>query len=143
MFLGEFTHSIDDKGRLAIPARYRKQLVDGSVVTQGFDSCLFLYPGSEWEKLAQKLAALPISQPSARSVVRLILGGAMAVEFDSQGRILVPAYLRAYAKIDKEAVITGLYNRLEIWNPVTWQSYKTKAEAVADKLAPDLFQLGI
>src|SRR3990167_8663479 len=114
MFIGEFSHKIDAKGRSAIPVKFRAALKEGAVVTRGLDSCLFIYTKKEWQILATKLAALPLSRADARAFARLMLAGAMDVDIDKQGRILIPDYLREYAGLKKEAVFTGFYNRIEI-----------------------------
>lgn len=143
MFIGEYTHSIDEKGRMAIPSKMRRQLGEGAIVTRGTDNCLFVYPKDEWMKLAQKLASLPISDAKARSFARLMLAGANEVEFDGQGRALLPKYLRDYAHLNRRAIVAGLYNRLEIWEEESWKKYKTSAERDQDKIADHLAQLGI
>lgn len=143
MFIGEYHYSIDDKHRLGIPVKFRANLRQGAVVTRGIDVCLFLYPKTEWQKLAQKLANLPISQAKTRAFSRLMLAGAMDVKLDKQGRIIIPDYLRTYGKIGKKVVIAGLYNRLEIWNEEKWQEYKSKAEASSSEIAETLGDLGI
>ena len=121
MFIGEYQHTIDDKGRLAIPVKFRKMLEGGAVVTRGLDNCLALYTMGEWEKLASRLGNLPIASANTRAFARLMLAGAMDVSLDSQGRIVVPDYLRSYATITKKAVIAGLYNRLELWDHARWE----------------------
>lgn len=143
MFLGEYEHSIDSKGRLAVPARFRAGLKEGLVITRGLDNCLFVYPKKEWEKLAQKLIQLPISQANTRAFARLMLAGAMDVKVDSQGRIVVPDYLRQYASIIKKVVITGLYNRLEIWDGKQWERYKSKTEKDSNDIAEKLGALSV
>src|SRR3989339_113225 len=107
MFIGEYTHNIDEKGRLQVPAKFRAKLSSGAVITRGLDSCLFLYPKEEWELLAEKIANLPMSNAASRSFARLLLAGAMDVELDKQGRIIVPAFLRKYAEIKKSTVLVG------------------------------------
>ena len=143
MFIGEYKHNIDDKGRLAIPAKQRAKLSDGAVVTRGLDKCLFLYPQSEWEEIAKKLSALPISQAKARAFSRLMLAGAMPVELDSQGRITLPEYLREFAVLNKKVVVAGLYDRLEIWDENAWDEYKTGTEKESNDIAESLGELGI
>lgn len=143
MFIGEYSHTIDEKGRMAVPAKVRKNLGTGAVVTRGLDSCLWLFPKKQWDELAQKLAQLPMTDPNSRAFSRLMLAGAMEVEFDSQGRVLLPAYLRDFAKLSKNAVIAGLYNRLEIWDAETWKVYKTKTEKESDTIAAHMADLGI
>jgi len=143
MFIGEFRHNLDNKGRLAIPAKFRKDLVSGAVVTKGLDDCLFLYPKKDWEVLAQKLTTLPISQANSRAFSRLMLSGAVEADLDVQGRILIPDYLRQYANLGKRVVITGLYNRVEIWDEKTWLDYKAKTEKNSSEIAEKLGALGI
>ena len=143
MFLGEYTHSIDTKGRVAIPAKFRDKLTAGAIITRGLDQCLFIFTSAEWEALAQKLIALPLAQANSRAFVRLMMAGAANVDIDAQGRVLVPEYLRNYAKLKKEAVVTGLYNRIEIWDRESWERYKQKTEGASDEIAEKLGELGI
>lgn len=143
MFLGEFKHTIDSKGRLAIPAKFRANLSGGAIITRGLDKCLFLFPQKEWDILANKLVNLPLSQSDSRAFVRLMLAGAGDVEFDAQGRILIPENLRDYAKLSKKIIVTGLYNRIEIWDEDEWSRYKSKTESASDEIAEKLGQLGI
>jgi MraZ protein len=143
MFIGEYQHVIDGKGRLAIPQKFRKQLAGKAVVTRGLDDCLFVYTAAEWKKIADKLAALPFSQANSRALARLMLAGAMDVELDKQGRVLLPDYLRKYAGLKKDAVITGLYNRLEIWDKKAWERYTTKTEKNAEDIAEQMGELGV
>ncbi len=143
MFLGEFEHTIDDKGRLIIPAKYRGELAAGLVVTRGIDQCLFVYPVKEWDELAARISQLPLTQKNARTFTRLIFAGATDLVPDRQGRILLPPYLREYADIEDEAVIIGLNERLEIWNPQRWRDVKSQLEEEADAIAEQLVDLGI
>jgi len=143
MFIGEYTHSIDTKGRMAIPVKMRGKLSDGAIVTKGLDNCLFIYPKIEWEKLAEKLANLPISDTKARAFARNFLAGAMELEFDKQGRVLLPGYLRQFAALGANAIIAGLYNRIEVWNEKTWKEYKTQTESSETEINEHLSQLGI
>lgn len=143
MFIGEYNHNLDDKGRLAIPAKFRAILKDGAVVTKGLDNCLFLYTKEQWEKMAEKFAALPISQANARAFARHMLAGAMDVDFDNQGRITLPEYLRQFATLKKKVIIAGLYNHLEIWEEEAWKRYKSEAERNSNQIAEDLGALGI
>jgi len=143
MFIGEYFHTIDAKGRMAIPSKMRGKLGSGAVVTRGLDACLWVFPKKEWEELAQKLASLPLSNASSRAFSRLMLAGAMEVAFDSQGRVLLPAYLREYAGLSKSTVIAGLYNRLEIWDEVKWSDYKTKTEKQTDQISQAMSDLGV
>ncbi len=143
MFIGEYNHNLDDKGRLAIPAKFRTALKKGAVVTKGLDNCLFLYPLQQFEKIAAKFAALPISQARARAFTRHMLAGAMDVEFDNQGRITLPEYLRRFSGLKRKVVITGLYNHLEIWEETAWNKYKTTADKNSNAIAEELGDLGI
>lgn len=143
MFIGEYAHNLDDKGRLAIPAKFRRELAKGAVVTRGLDNCLFLYTKTEWAKLAEKLAALPISQANSRAFSRLMLAGAMDVELDTQGRAILPEYLRQFANLKKSVVIAGLYNRLEIWDQENWSKYKGTTEAESGAIAERMAELGV
>ncbi len=143
MLLGEFEHTLDTKGRIAIPAKFRDELKSGAILTRGLDDCLFLFAQKEWDALAQKLIALPLAQADSRAFVRLMLAGACDVEVDSQGRVLVPDYLRAYAGLSKQAVVAGLYNRIEIWDSARWADYKKKTESQSEVIAERLGELGI
>lgn len=143
MFIGEYTHTIDEKGRMAIPSKFRTDLQKGAVVTRGIDHSLFLYTMDEWKTLAEKLSQLPISQKNSRAFARLMLAGAMDVKIDSQGRINIPDYLREYASCKKDVVIVGLYNRLEIWDKATWNTYKKQTEDASQDIAEQMSELGI
>ena len=143
MFIGEYTHNLDQKGRLAIPVKFRAQLGEGAFITRGLDQCLFVYATKDWEVLAEKLNQLPISQANSRAFARLMLAGAMAVDLDVQGRILVPDYLRAYSGLKKKAVVAGLYGRIEIWDDEKWTAYKNNAERQSDEIAEKMGELGI
>lgn len=143
MFLGEYKHSIDTKKRLAIPAKFRRALGKKAVITRGLDNCLFVFTSAEWKKLADKISALPLGQRDARGFARLMLAGAAEVSMDSLGRILVPDYLKHYASLDKQVVVTGIANRIEIWDERAWEAYKGKSERNADKLAETMGELGI
>ncbi|KKS64473.1 MAG: Protein MraZ [Parcubacteria group bacterium GW2011_GWA1_42_7] len=142
MLIGEYKHTIDDKKRLAVPAKLRKELGKGAVLTRGLDNCLALYPLKEWEKLADKLSKLPTGQIEARGLARVILAGAVEVETDALGRILVPDYLKQYAGIEKNAVIAGVFNHLEIWDEAKWESYKQKTEKEVGDMASKLSEIG-
>lgn len=139
LFIGEYRHQLDDKGRLAIPSKFRSNLKKGAVVTKGLDGCLFLYMPDEWNKLVMKLTQMPISQSNARAFARLMIAGAMAVEVDSQGRINLPRYLIDFAGLKGISVIAGLMSRLEIWNEKKWEEYKKKTEKESEKMAEALF----
>lgn len=139
VFIGEYTHVLDSKGRLAIPAKFKKLLAKGAIVTKGLDGCLFLYTADEWKKLVDKLGQMPISQGNARAFARLMLAGAMPVTLDSQNRINLPNYLIAFAGLKTTAVLAGLMNRLEIWDDKKWTTYKKKTEPESEKIAEQLF----
>lgn len=141
--IGEYSHNLDDKGRLAIPKKFRSDLSKGAVVTRGLDNCLFLYTKKEWEKLAEKLAQLPFSQANTRAFARLMLAGAMDVDIDKQGRIMLPDYLRTFAGLTKNTVVAGLYNRLELWDQGKWKEYKKKTEKESNKIAEQMAELGV
>jgi len=143
MFIGEYSHTIDEKGRVAIPSKFRKLLKKGAVVTRGLDNCLFLYSLESWGELAKKLSALPISQSKARAFARLMLAGAMDVNFDNQGRIGLPEYLRKFGGLKKKTVVAGLYDRLEIWDEERWNKYKSGAEKDSGDIAEALGELGV
>lgn len=143
MFIGEYVHTIDNKRRVAIPSKFRKDLGKKAVVTRGLENCLVLYPLTEWQKLAEKLSSLPTSRGEARGFTRLMLAGAMDVIFDGLGRILIPDYLTKYASLKKNAAVIGLGNRIEIWDENKWQEYKNRTETKVEDIAEKLGELGI
>lgn len=143
MFIGEFHYNIDSKARLAIPAKYRQYFSEGAVVTRGLDRTLFLFPKEEWNKLAQRIAQLPLAKANTRAFARLMLAGAFSVELDRQGRIVLPEYLRDYAQLKKKVVIAGVYNRLEIWDEALWEEYKKDTEKSSTEIAETLGELGV
>lgn len=139
MFLGRHAHAVDSKGRLAVPARFRDALGDGLVLTRGIDRCLSLYPMSAWIPLAGRVSALSVSDPDARNFRRMVFAEAVDLTLDRQGRILIPPELRAYADIDREAVVVGVHDAIEIWSPARWETMNTVMEqdgaAIAQRLA--------
>ena len=143
MFIGEYQHNLDQKNRMAVPAKFRLVLNKGAVVTKGLDNCLFLLPKTEWQKLADKLAALPIAKANARAVARLMLAGAMDVEIDKQGRMLIPDYLKEFAGLKKTVIVAGLYDRLEIWDEAKWNQHKKGTENKSGDIAEALGELGV
>lgn len=143
MFIGEYSHTVDSKKRLAVPSKFRKDLGSRAVITRGLDKCLFIYPLKTWEELAKKLGTLPVGEAGTRSFIRLMLAGATDVDVDRQGRILIPDYLKNYASLKKSVTIAGLYNRLEIWDANKWKTYRNKAEKNTDEIAEQLGKLGI
>lgn len=143
MFIGEYQHTIDEKGRVALPVKFRAKMADGAVVTKGLDDCLAVYTISEWETLAEKLSTLPLTQAASRAFARLMLAGAVQVNIDKQGRVNIPAYLREYAGISGQVVVAGLYSRVEIWSQKRWQEYKLKTEKDSNAIAEELGNLGV
>lgn len=143
MFIGEYRHNLDEKGRLAIPVKFREKLRGGAVITKGLDNSLFLYPKKEWEKMAEKLSSMPISQSGARAFSRMMLAGAYDIEIDKQGRAVVPQTLRDFAGIKGNTVIAGLYKRIEIWDLKSWEKYKENTEKESNEIAENLSELGI
>lgn len=138
MFLGEFQHSIDEKGRVIMPARFREQLGNSFIITRGLDGCLFVYPLQEWEKLSDEVQNLPLAKKDARSFSRLLFSGAVEAECDKQGRVSIPNPLRDYARIQKEVVVIGVSARIEIWAAESWaiinEDVADKFEELAEKL---------
>ncbi len=143
MFMGEYHHSLDTKGRLIIPAKFREQLGTTFVVTRGLDNCMFVYPQDEWTLLEEKLKSLPMTKGEARAFVRFFFSGASECELDKQGRIVVPPALRDYAKMDKDVVIIGVSNRLELWAEEMWAEYLAKAAESYEEIAEKIVDLGI
>lgn len=140
MFIGEYIHTIDQKRRLAIPSKFRKNLGKRAVITRGLDNCLVIYPLEEWEKMANKLENLPSGIMNARGFTRIMLSGATDVELDRLGRILVPDHLKDYAFFKKNIAVLGLSNRIELWDTTRWKEYKDKMEKTVGDMAQ---QLGI
>jgi MraZ protein len=143
MFLGEYAHTIDDKGRLTIPARFRDELEGGVIITRGLDGCLWAYSRSEWEELANKIAKLPTTNPAARNFARFMFSSAFDSVPDRQGRILVPQNLRDYAGIQDDTVVIGVMSRLEIWNPSRWSQVVAEVEQNPEAIVAQLQDLGI
>lgn len=143
MFIGEYKYNLDDKNRLAIPSKFRNLFSDGAVITKGLDSCLFIYTAKEWQKLVDKLANLPISQAKSRAFSRMMLAGAMDVILDKQGRIILPDYLKQFAELNKQVVVAGLYNRLEVWDEKAWSKYQRISEKDSNQISEGLVDLGI
>lgn len=144
MFIGEHRHNLDQKGRLQVPMKWRSKLAaEGAVITKGFDGSLKLYPATVWQGIAEKLANLPQSQPQARAYVRQTLAGAVDVEVDKMGRVLIPGYLREYAHLDKEAILAGLHDHIEVWNQRTWSKYVNDIDQSSTEFNQTLQDLGI
>ncbi len=143
MFIGEYKHTIDTKKRLALPYRFRRELGKEVIVTRGFDKCLVVYPQKEWKGVIEELKKLPNSRAENRKFNRVVLAGAVEVNLDKLGRILIPDYLKEYAGLKKNITVCGLSNKLEIWDVQKWETYRKKAEQDIDKVAEKLPDLGI
>lgn len=143
MFIGEYQHTLDDKGRIIIPSRFRDDLGDGFVMTKGLDNCLFVYPKSEWNVLEEKLKTLPLTNRDARAFIRFFFSGATECILDKQGRVLIPANLREHSKLDKDAVIIGVATRMEIWSKDEWDSYNDDDNLSYESIAEKMAELGI
>ncbi|RKD34292.1 division/cell wall cluster transcriptional repressor MraZ [Thermohalobacter berrensis] len=143
MFIGEYQHSIDKKGRLIIPAKFREALGNSFILTKGLDNCLFVYPLDEWRKFEEKLNSLPLTRKDARAFVRFFFAGATECQLDKQGRILIPSNLRKHCKLEKDAVIIGVSNRVEIWSLEEWDSYNEADDLSYENIAEKMAELGI
>lgn len=143
MFIGEYSHSIDKKGRVIVPAKFREDLGSFFILTKGLDNCLFVYPLEEWKILENKLKTLPLTRKDARAFVRFFFSGATECELDKQGRILIPSNLRAHAKLDNEATIIGISNRVEIWSSKEWEEYNNDDDLSYENIAEKMAELGI
>lgn len=143
MFMGEYRHSLDTKGRVIIPAKFREDLGERCVITRGLDQCLFIYPLAEWATMESKLRQLPLTQRDARAFVRFFFSGATDVELDKQGRVMVPSNLREYASLSKDVVVIGVSSRVELWSKEIWEDYVDEAETSFDSIAEKIVDLGI
>ncbi len=143
MLIGEYTHTLDPKKRLSLPSKWRKELGKTLIITRGLDNCLFVYPHTEWEKITSKIGELSLGSADTRSFNRFFLSGAVEVEVDSVGRILVPDFLKDFAKLDTKVVLAGIHDRVEIWDDNRWTEYKAKIEMQADALAEKLSDIGV
>ena len=143
MFIGEYEHSVDAKGRLIMPAKLKGDIGEKFVVTKGLDGCLFAYSLDEWSNFEEKLKALPLTNKNARDFVRFFLSGAIECEIDKQGRFLISSNLRSYAILEKEVVIIGVGTRIEIWNREKWKDYSSDDNISADEIAENMTMLGI
>jgi MraZ protein len=137
MFIGEYIHNLDEKGRLAIPVKFRNKLAGGAVVTKGLDNCLSLYTQESWQKQVEKLESLPQTASKSRAYSRFILAGAFEVETDKQGRVVLPQTLREYANLKGTAIVTGLGDHVEIWDQKTWNSYRENIEKESVDIAEE------
>ena len=143
MLIGEFRHSLDDKKRVAVPRAFRGELGKKVVITRGLDNCLFLYPKSEWQKMSEKLSALPMGQANSRGFNRFVFSGASEAEIDALGRILIPDFLKKFAGLSSKLVVAGVNNRVEIWDEARWDEHTRAIEREADRLAEQLGEIGI
>ena len=143
MFMGEYQHSIDAKGRLIVPAKFREGLGEHFVVTKGLDNCLFAYPQSEWKAFEQKLSRLPLTSTDARKFVRFFFSGAVECDLDNQCRIILPINLREYAHLKKEIVSIGVNNRVEIWDKQSWRAYNEEENFISNDLAFKMENIGL
>lgn len=143
MLMGEYAHSLDSKGRLILPAKFREELGEFFIATKGLDNCLFLYGKDEWAILEGKLKQLPLAKPEARAFVRFFFAGAAELDCDKQGRFLLPPNLREYAGLEKDVVLIGVSNRIEIWDRQAWDNYNENISPTVTEIASTLIDLGI
>ncbi|MEY8415612.1 division/cell wall cluster transcriptional repressor MraZ [Tissierella praeacuta] len=143
MFIGEYQHTLDTKGRIIIPSKFREELGEEFVMTKGLDNCLFVYPKEEWIILEEKLKTLPLTNRDARAFIRFFFSGASEGSLDKQGRVLIPANLREHSKLDKEAVVIGVSTRMEIWSKEEWDAYNNDDNLSYDSIAEKMAELGI
>ena len=143
MFYGEYQHSVDPKGRVIVPAKFREGLGEKFIITKGLDNCLFAYSPTEWSNLEAKLKTLPMTNKDARAFIRFFFAGASECEVDKQGRILIPQNLREYAALEKDVYVIGVSTRVEIWDKSKWESYSGDDNINADSIAEKMAELGI
>ena len=143
MFMGEYSHTIDTKGRLIIPSRFREELGETFVVTKGLDGCLFVFSDEEWKAFENKLKSLPLTNKNARQFARFFVAGATPCELDKQRRILLPATLREFAGLEKDVVLTGMLNRIEIWSKDKWNENNSLDDVAMDEIAEQMTDLGL
>jgi MraZ protein len=143
LFIGTFEHSIDDKGRLAIPARFRSELADGMFVTRGIDRCLMVLTNEHWQRLVDGMSSLPMLQNDARRLQRHFFSGAAQLQTDRLGRVLIPQFLRDYAQLSSEVVVVGVMNRIEIWDQQGWAAERDEVESLSSDLAEHLSSLNL
>ncbi|MGD7043587.1 division/cell wall cluster transcriptional repressor MraZ [Jeotgalibacillus proteolyticus] len=143
MFMGEYQHNIDTKGRIIVPAKYREYVEDVFVITRGLDQCLFGYPMNEWRRLEEKVRSLPVTKKDARAFARFFFSGAVECEIDKQGRINLPKNLLDYAKIEKECMILGVSSRIEIWGKSIWENYLDEQEDSFAEIAENLIDFDL
>lgn len=143
MFIGEYQHTLDDKKRISLPSKFRKELGKTVILTRGLDNCLFLYSQSQWEKISEKLSELSIGRADSRGFNRFMLSGAIDLSVDGAGRILIPDVLKDFAHLKSKVVLAGVGNRVELWNGKLWDDYKRRIEKQADVLAEKLGDVGM
>lgn len=143
MFMGEYQHTIDSKGRVSMPAKFREELGERFVATKGLDKSLFVYPMEEWQRLSQKLRSLPFTRADARAFARFFFSGAVECELDKQGRVLLPQLLREHAKINKDVIIIGVSTRVEIWAKEVWEEYSLQAATNYEEIAEKMVDLDL
>ena len=143
MLIGEYLHKMDSKGRLINPAKFREELGDNFVATRGLDNCLFIFPMDEWEQLSKKIANTPVTNKNARFFARFFISGATESTLDKQGRINIPTNLKEYAELEKEIVVIGLTNRIELWAKENWDQFLETTEDSTDEIAAAMQDLGI
>jgi MraZ protein len=143
MFMGEYHHSIDMKGRMIVPSKFRDELGEMFIITRGLDQCLFGYPLSEWALIEEKLKGLPLTKKDARAFTRFFFSGATESELDKQGRINIPTPLLQYAKLEKECVVLGVSNRIEIWSKQIWEDYFSQSEDSFAEIAENMIGFDI
>lgn len=143
MLIGEYIHTLDPKKRIALPAKFRKELGKKVVLTRGLDNCLFLYTVKMWEKVSGKIAELPMGHADTRGFGRFMLSGAVESDVDSIGRILVPDYLKDFAGLQNRVSVIGVHDRVELWDEKVWNEYKGRIEKQADALAEKLGEIGV
>lgn len=141
--MGEFQHSLDDKGRLIVPAKFREGLGEKFIVTRGLDNCLFVYPLTQWKVLEEKIKELPTSHADTRAFVRMFFSGAVEAELDKQGRIVIPQHLRDHARIERDAYIIGVSTKVEIWSKAAWEQYSSQAQQSYENIAETIIDIGI
>lgn len=143
MFMGEYQHNLDAKGRIIVPAKFRDGLGDTFILTRGLDQCIFAYPKTEWNLLEEKLKQLPLTKKDARKFTRFFLSGASECQVDKQGRVNIPQVLRSYASLNKTCVITGIANRIEIWDEALWETYIEESEQSFAEIAENLIDFDL
>lgn len=143
MLIGEYTHTLDPKKRLSLPSKFRREMGKKVVVTRGLDKCLFIYSVKQWGQISEKIAELSIGQADSRGFNRFILSGAVETDVDTAGRILVPDFLKDFARLKGKVIVTGVHTRIEVWNEKAWNEYKGRIEKQADALAEKLSEIGV